>query len=446
MKRNELVKTIILISSIIVSTVVLSVLLNLITGKKIASDAAKREELAAQQAAGELLEVLPVATGFEDITSTLVLDEAGLVVSVYKEVSGNGYAFIAESTFGDMVNNAKVTVGVDSEGKIAGVLVNIIAPDFGGDKIKPTYDSLVGQDSTLAGFVNSAGATHSSTAIKNAISAGFSVLSSNKLMEAAKKSTEQLFEENIATLYVDYVKKGETLVAEGNIYEAYTSYNGSLVVCYVNSGNDKLLVLSNASGVVKVYKMTIVDEEKQTPQFDDVTSANSAVVEEVQAYIATQNISKYSALVTKLETMFAGATDFNSIEVTLFNDCVAAASFTYEGATYYGFYTRPCNSFDNSAMDIYVVLDSEGKIAKVSIAEFFVNQHGFEYIVPSIGTFDKQGYLDKFNGVSSDLINNESFEKDGAYHISGATKTTDGIKAGLNSAIAVYNTLQGGNE
>ena len=52
MKRNELLKTVYLIAGIIVSTVVLALLLNLITGAKIASDAAKRKELEAQQAAG----------------------------------------------------------------------------------------------------------------------------------------------------------------------------------------------------------------------------------------------------------------------------------------------------------------------------------------------------------------------------------------------------------
>jgi hypothetical protein len=96
-------------------------------------------------------------------------------------------------------------------------------------------------------------------------------------------------------------------------------------------------------------------------------------------------------------------------------------------------------------MDILVVLDSEGKIAKVNIEEFFVNQHGFEYIVPSIGTFNKGEYANGFNGLTSDSIVAGSFEKDGEFYITGATKTSLGIQAGLTNAFSVFNALQGGN-
>ena len=130
MKRNDLVKTLIIMLSTVIATVGLALLLNLVTGQKIAQDAAKREELASQQAAGELLQVLPGATGFEDITATLTIAAESGVSVVHKETSGKGYVFIAHAKFGDMKELAKVTVGVDSEGKIAGILVAVYGNDF----------------------------------------------------------------------------------------------------------------------------------------------------------------------------------------------------------------------------------------------------------------------------------------------------------------------------
>lgn len=444
MKRNDLVKTLIIMLSTVIATVGLALLLNLVTGQKIAQDAAKREELAAQQAAGVLVKVLPGATGFEEITSTLTIDPTSGVTAVHKETSGKGYVFVSRSTFGNMTDDVVVTLGVDMEGKITGIDISFVSSkDF--PVSEGTLNSFVGQDSTLNGVEITADATHSSNAIKAAVSAGFEVLASNKLMEAAKKAIEQIFEESISTLYKDFVKKGEDLEVEGNIYTAYTSYNGSVVVCYVTSGEEKLLVLANTSDVVKVYKANLVDEEKQTYEFVDVTSENESVVTEVKAFVAKKNLSKQAKLLEDIEKFFVGATDFVEVKVPFLSDVLAATSFTHNGATYYGFYTRPNNSFDNSAMDILVVLDSEGKIAKVNIEEFFVNQHGFEYVVPSIGTFNKGEYANGFNGITGDAIVDGTFEPNGDYYITGATKTSLGIKAALTSSFAVFDAIQGGN-
>lgn len=441
--KRDLFKTVVLMVSIVLVTIGSSLLLNLVTGPKIEADKAYREELAAQQAAGDLLKAFPGATGFEDITATLVIAEGSGVIAVHKETSDKGYVFIAESKFGMMANNAKVTVGVDREGKIVGILVSIQQGDYPvNDSIPNSY---IGQDSTLAGVEMQAKATHSSTAIKNAVAAGFETLAANDLMKAAMKSVEQQFEENLVTIYPNFVKKGQDLTASANIYTAYTTFNDSVVVCYVNVGEEKVFALANTSGAVNVYKATLVDAEKGTYEFAEATSEYATVAEEVRTYVATLSISKYDTLVAEIETLFTGATDFAKQTISTLGDCLDAVSFTHNGATYYGFYTRPVNTFDNSAMDILVVLDSEGKIVKVTVKEFFINQHGFEYVVPSIGTFDKVGYLDGFVGTGSDSITEESFTSGNAFYITGATKTSLGIKAGLSAAFEVYNSLQGGN-
>jgi hypothetical protein len=441
--KRDLVKTIVLMVSIVLVTIGSSLLLNLVTGPKIEADRIEREELAAQQAAGDLLKAFPGATGFEDITATLVIAEGSGVIAVHKETSDKGYVFIAEGKYGMMANNAKVTVGVDREGKIVGILVSIQKPDYVlNDSIPNSY---IGQDSTLAGVEMQAQATHSSTAIKNAVSAGFETLAANDLMKAAMKSVEQQFEETLLTLCPTFVKKGQEFTASGNIYNAYASYNDSIVVCYVEEGSEKLFALSTTSGVVTVYKATLVNEEEGTYEFSEATSEYASVVEEVKTYVSSLTISKHNDLVSKLQTLFAGSTNFTKQTVSTLNDCLDAVSFEHNGATYYGFYTKPLNAYDNSAMDIIVVIDSEGKIAKVDIKEFFVNQYGFEYLAPSIGTFDKPGYATGLEGVTGDLITNDAFAQGGNLHISSATCTSLGIKAGLSAAFEVYNSLVGGN-
>ena len=453
MQKRDLLKTIVLFALIVLTTVGSSLLLNLVTGPKIASDAAKREELAAQQAAGELLQVLPGATGFEDITSTLELDANRLVISMHKEVSGKGYAFVAEDKFGDMVNKAKVTVGVDSEGKIAGVIVSITAPDFGasGDgKLDATLGSLVGLDSTLGGFVNSANATHSSNAVKSSIAAGFEVLTKNGLMTAASKTEEQVFEEQLLSVYSNFImdKNGE-LTVSGNITRAMKASSGSGVVCYVAKGDAKLMAIYNIGGIVKVYQTKLIDEATQKYELEEVTSLHQDVVEEVSAFASGHVTSKQNNLTAKIMELYETATDVSEIQVTTFDDVVAAASFVVDGATYYGFYAKPNNAFENLPMDLFVIIDSEGKIAKLdlgSLENLFIELEYFNLKLPGIIEFPYHEYEDKFIELGSDAILDSSFEKGGDLNIAGATRSSVAVKNGVKAAFDLYNTLQGGNK
>ena len=111
--KKDLLKTSLLMSAIVLVTVGAALLLNLLTGPKIAADKAYRDELAAQQAAGVLLEVFPGATGFEDITTTLTIDPASGVSAVHKETSGKGYVFVASKTNSPMKGLVDVPVAVD---------------------------------------------------------------------------------------------------------------------------------------------------------------------------------------------------------------------------------------------------------------------------------------------------------------------------------------------
>ena len=433
MQKRDFLKTIALIACIIVVTIGSSLLLNLVTGSKIASDAAKREELAAQQAAGVLLEVFPGATGFEDITSTLTIDPASGVSAIHKETSGKGYVFVASKTTSPMKDVVTVTVGVDMEGKITGVKEEFANPgDYrvSGD----TINSFVGKDSTLADIVLTSKATVSSETIKAAVAAGFEVLAANELMKAAAKTPEQVFESLLLTVCDGFIK-GADLTASGNIYQAYKSSNNSVVVAYVNKGETKLLALASVTGAVAVYQGVLLDEATQTYELRNVTADNADVVEEVKAFALANISSKFSKLEAKVSVLYPNATEITEIEINTFGSVVAAVSFVVEGATYYGYLAAPINGFSKEAMEIFVFLDSNDTIVKVNISQLFYEE---EYFMgkPNI---TKDEYQNRFNGIVGEAY-------DGSQSLmAGATMSSNATDQAIKDVIAAYASKGGNN-
>ena len=436
MTGRDLVKTIVIFALTILTSVGSAIALNLVTGPKIAADKAYREELAAQQAAGELLAALPGATGFEEITTTLTLDEGGLVVAVYKEVSGKGYVFIAQDTFGMMVDKVKVTIGVGTDGKIAGSIVSFNnEADFGAadGKVNNTLASINGLDSTLGGYVMSTGATHSSTAIKNAISAGYLVLSSNGLMKAASKTEEQVFESELSKVVSGFVK-GADLTPSGNIYQAYKSLNSSVLVCYVEKNESKLMAITNKFDVVTIYECELIDEDTQTYELKDVTADNADVVETVSEYAAQHLTSSYNDLVNMVNvfTEFAGATDFEEVIVENHSTVVAALSFKHNDTVYYTYHAQTY-SFQNDIMNVYLVVAADGKIVKMDYTQFFFHEEFF-FDQPSL---DEPAYKDGFKDLTVDTFDGSQAM------VSGATVSSNAVKQAINDIFAAHN--KGGN-
>lgn len=421
MKKFELLKTIALMAAIVAVTVGSSVALNLYTGPKI-------EENKAAAESGALTAVLPEGKAFEDITAKLTIDAASGVTAVHKETNGAGYVFMASAQgFSKPVN---VTVGVTADGKIAGIDVEIGEGDFPVDSMIPTF---IGQDSTLSGVVMHSGATVSSTAVKTAVNNGLLVLASNDLMKAAEKTIEQVFEELLPTVYNGFIK-GEDLTASGNIAVAYTSKNGNGFACHVTVGEETLLAIYSA-GQCLVYKANLVDEATQTYELEDVTEANSNVVTEVKTF-ATSVPTTYTALESKVKTFYTSATDITEVSVVPFSCLTSALSFVVDGVTYYAYYARPINGYESDAMDIVVVLDSEGKIAKVS-APTYLYGHGYDYIFPDFDA-NKNQYEAGFNGLTSDTFADQGL-------VSGATHTSTAVKEAINAVFSAF-ANKGGNE
>ena len=113
--------------------------------------------------------VLPGAQSFTEIECDA---EALGITSAYKEDSGKGYVITAgrKGYGGEVV----VTVGIDASGKIVGLNANVSTETSGvGSKAGlPAYtDKYIGLSGNADGVDKISGATYSSTAVRNGVSA-----------------------------------------------------------------------------------------------------------------------------------------------------------------------------------------------------------------------------------------------------------------------------------
>ena len=116
-----------------------------------------------------------------------------------------------------------------------------------------------------------------------------------------------------------------------------------------------------------------------------------------------------------------------------FGSVVYAATFRFEGANYTAFYCRPVG-FDQ--MDVYVVLDETGAIAKADAKQLFFETDYF----PVDDTVDQPAYKEAFNGMTAD-----AFPEDAGV-ISGATMTSNAMRLAITDSFAAFaQLLNGGN-
>ncbi len=366
--------------------------------------------------------VMPDGKAYEDITSTLTLPEN--VVSVNKETSGLGYVIEVTWTSSftkDGVNT--VLVGISTEGKIIKIN-NETYFDSEGYNIfskDPNYlASFEGQDSTLADVGLVAGSTYSSTAFKAAVNTAFETLVANDLVTGAQKSDEQILTEMIAEKAPAFTKLKDA-AASGNITKALKSEYDTGFALLMSKGGDNYLALVNPFGYCELY-----DTEGNA-----VTAANADLVAEAQAY-AKANQKDYSAdYKSKFEKMFPGAENMTLLDnVSTFSTLAGGVSFTLEGKTYYGFYSR---AYGFEQMDMYIVIDEDGKIAKFDAKALIFHEEYF-------GNFAGMpaGYKDNLIGLDQNSYDGSQTV------IATATMTSDAVKAGMNDAFAAFESIKGG--
>ena len=413
MKFNHLIITVAILLVIMAVFGAAAFALNLYTGPII-------EANNAGAANDRLNAVMPGGSAYEDITATLQGVPAS-VVKVNKETSGLGYVIECQAT--SQYTGATpmdIVLGVDATGKICGLELAAHSESliFGAD-YPSTY---IGKDSALADVGLYAGSTFSSTAFKTAVEEAMGVLIANNLIVAGVKSDAQILEELIPTVADGFTKLAED-TASGNIQKALKAENGTGFAYIMTEGEATYLAVVNAMGICKIYDV----------EANDVTADHTALVDEASAKAAAGLTSYTDALITKVERMMDGATDITPISLDTFNTVVSAVSFKVGDATYYGFYSR---SIGFHQMDVYIVIDENGAIAKVDAKQFIFEE---EYFM-SFGGMDPAAYKDGFVGITSDTWNGE------AAVIATATMTSNAVKQSTTDAFASFNSIKGGEQ
>ena len=378
-----------------------------------------------------LLAVMPEGASFgadalvydaSNTAGTTLVNVPESVLSVYKEANGLGYVIrcTAVSTYSE--SPMEITIGIDKEGKICGIQLDSYSDsvDF-RDNDANYLTSYIGKDSALADVGTVSGATYSSTAFKGSVEAAMGVLIENNLIAAGVKSDDQILEELIPTVAPGFTKLVEAATSS-NIQKALKAENDTGFAYIMTEGDATYLAVVNAMGVCKIYDV----------EGADVTAAHTALADEAKTASAAQ-VSYSDALITKVSKMMDGASDITALELDTFNTVVAAVSFKVGDATYYGFYSR---SIGFHQMDVYIVIDENGAIAKIDAKQFIFEE---EYFM-AFGGMNAGEYKDGFVGITG-----ETWTGDQAI-IATATMTSNAMKESTTDAFAAFNSIKGGEQ
>ena len=404
MKADKIKPTIVLSAICIVVALLLSVV-NMVTVPIIEA----RRNASANEA---LLVVMPDGAGFEELDiSTLGLSAS--VTNAYKETSGKGYVF--RVTANGYKPGMVVMCGIDSEGKIVGSKCLETQDTFGKE---PLLDnSYNGQ--TIADFTPNmlTGATMTSSGYRDAINTALQAF----VLASGGKLDPSIELEGMISTVAPAFNNPSAVDASGNIKKALKATNDTGFAYIMTEGENSYLAVVNAMGVCKIYDV----------EGADVTATHTALADEATAH-ASANQKDYSAdLKTKIEKMMAGATDVQPIALDTFNTVVSAVSFTVEDATYYGFYAR---SIGFHQMDVYVVIDENGAIAKIDAKQFIFEE---EYFM-AFGGMNVSEYKEGFVGLTGDTWTGD------AAVIATATMTSNAMKEATADAFASFDSMKGG--
>lgn len=417
MKEN--IKSVVVLTAICLVVAVLLAYTNSITAPIIEANKAAK-------ASGSLLEVMPEAAGFENITDTLG-ELPATVKEVHKETSGLGHVMILGTTTQFSSDEMGITVAIGADGKISNVLLTgyYESKDFGAD-YPATY---IGQDSALGGVDTVAGTTFSSTAFKNAIADAFTVLVNNNLVAAGEKSEEQLIAEVMPLALpgaVNSLGNPITVPVEGvaaPITQAFKAKNNCGYIYVVSTDAGTVVVGVNAFGVAKALDL----------EGNDVTAtATDAVAAAVAAApaTATENLENNTAAVAALFEEGAVITPVEGL--TTFSEVLGAFTVTVGEETQYAVITGPL-AYADETMKMIVVLNANGEVvAYKTLTELIL--HGEYYSEHQLT--DEGAYRTQFIGLT------EGTYSDDMTLVAGATMTANAVASNFRSAFEAFNLIK----
>ncbi len=396
------IKPTLVLSCICMAVALILSAINMVTGPII-------EEHRNAAANSALIEVMPEGGNFEEIDiSALGLPES--ITNAYKESSGKGYVFRVVST--GYKSGMVIMIGVNSEGKITGSKCLETQDTFGKE---PLIDNSYNGQS-IADFAPNmiSGATMTSNGYRDAVNIA---LQSFTLASGGKLDPAIALEAKIPELAPGFVNPA-AVEASGSFKKALKASNDAGFAYIFSDGENGFIALVNATGVCNVY-----DAEG-----NDVTAAQEALATEAKAHASANQKSYADDLTAKVTKLFADASDFASIEIPTFGTIVSASSFKSGDADYYAFYTR---SSGYKQMDVYVILDANGAIAKLDAKAFFFDEEYFHVD----DTVDVSEYKNSFAGLTT---------SENGTMIAGATMTSNAVKQSADDAFAAFNAIKGG--
>lgn len=170
MKKNDTLKSIIVLVSICLVIAAAMAGINMITKDRIAAVQAKKEAKALEA-------VLPENAGFEKLSDIADLPET--VKAVYRDKDGEGIAMLLAASGYDSSNPISIAVGFDKDGNITKCYVISCTGETSGIGTKVKGESFLSQFSgkgDMGGVDTISGATISSSAFLSAVEDAFKVL------------------------------------------------------------------------------------------------------------------------------------------------------------------------------------------------------------------------------------------------------------------------------
>lgn len=278
-------------------------------------------------------------------------------------------------------------------------------------------------DTTDIGAI--AGSTFTSNGYQKAVMAA---LQAATLLSGGKIDPVELLESKIAELAPGFVNpKAVALPAGSEFAKIFKASNDAGFAYIYSNGEIGYLVLVNATGACAVYD---IDGE-------NVTNAQATLAESAKTHAKANQKSYDDALTKKVNNVFANAaTDITTVEVNAFGTLVSALTFKVDGADYYAFYSR---SMGYKQMDVYIVIDANGAIAKLDVKSLFFDE---DYFPAYPEDLDQKEYKENFEGITLDTWTGDEAM------IAGATKTSNAIKQSTNDAFDAFGliTAKGGDQ
>ena len=417
MKEN--IKSVVVLTAICLVVAVLLAYTNSITAPIIEANKAAK-------ASGSLLEVMPEATGFENITETLA-NLPATVKEVHKEASGLGHVMILGTTTQFSSDEMGITVAIGADGKISNVLLTgyYESKDFGAD-YPATY---IGQDSALGGVDTVAGTPFSSTAFKDAITDAFNVLIENNLVAAGQKSEEQLIAEAMPLALpgcVNSLGNPVTVPVEGfaaPITQAFKAKNDAGYIYIVSTDAGSVVVGVNAFGVAKAIDL----------EGNDVTATATDAVAAAVAANPAISVTNLEANTTTVAGSFEEGAVITAVEgLATESNVVAAFTVTVGEETQYAVITKPLGYGDES-MKMMVIFNANGEVVIYkTLTEMII--HGEYYSEHQLT--DESAYRAQFVGLT------EATYSDDMTLVAGATMTANAVASNFRSAFEAFNLIK----